>query len=100
MPSGFARLMTDSRELNQVQNNVANAINPLLNNPILNGNFLNGVQLFTGGNVLSHGLGRTQQGWFLTDILGLAEVYRTGSFNSTTFELVSDADVVVNIYVF
>ncbi len=99
----FVRLMTESRDLNQVQNNLATAINPLLNNPLLNGTFLTNVSLGIGTNVIKHGLNRTLQGWIITLNSGASTFYDLQSSNPTpqlTLELVSSAAVTVNIYVF
>lgn len=96
----FVRLMTESRDLNQVQNNIATAFNPLLINPLLNGNFLTEIDLISGVNVIPHGLDRTPQGWMITDIDGAAVIYRSAAFTTSLITLTSDAAVTVNIYVF
>jgi hypothetical protein len=75
-------------------------LNPLLTNPVNNVQILSNVSLVTGNNVLNHGLGKLQQGWFLTDIQGAATVYRSADFNTTTLTLHSSANVVVSIGVF
>jgi len=99
----LVRLMTESRDLNQVQNNVATAINPLLSNPLLNGTFLANETLGVGTNIIRHGLNRTLQGWIVTRIGGAAQLYDSQSSNptpQTTLEIVSDAAVIVTLYVF
>lgn len=93
-------MQTESREVNQLQSNIATVLNPLLSNPLLNGSFLTGIALISGTTVIAHGLGRTPQGWMLTDINGAATVYRSAAFNSSTLSLTSDASVTVNLYVF
>lgn len=96
----FARVQTESRELNQVQSNIASVVNPLLSNPYLNGNILEGVSLISGTTVIAHDLGRVQQGWTIIDVDGAAAIYRSAAFNASVLSLVSDAAVTVNIYVF
>lgn len=78
----------------------ASELNPVLSNPLNNVRVLQNVQLASGTNVINHGLGQTQQGWFLTDIQGAAVIYRNANFNSTTLSLHSDASVVVSIGVY
>ena len=75
-------------------------IDPLFSGPFSNGKALKGIQLNAGSTQIPHGLGSTQQGWFLTDIAGPATVYRSGAFNSTNLVLTSSAAVVVNIWVY
>lgn len=78
----------------------AAALNPVISNPVNSTHVLGGVSLAVGSNTVNHGLGRTLQGWFLTDIQGAATVYRSAPFNALTLTLTSDAAVVCNIGVF
>lgn len=78
----------------------AAALNPVLANPLNTATSLNNVSLVVGPNIINHKLGRTLQGWFVTDIQGVASIYRSAPFNSTTLTLVSDAAVTVNLGVF
>lgn len=96
----LALVQSASRELNQFQSNVATVLNPILKNAISSGVILEGIDLISGTTSIPHTLGRTQQGWFLTDIDGAATVYRSSAFNNTTLVLTSSAAVTVNIYVF
>lgn len=75
-------------------------LDSLLKNPLNSASVLKNVQLTTGVNVINHLLGRTQQGWYLTDINGAAVIFRSEPFNNLTLTLTSDADVIVNIGVF
>lgn len=75
-------------------------LNPIITNPFNNVQILTDVQLKIGDNVLNHGLGKLQQGWVLTDIQGVATVYRSAPFTTTTLTLHSSADVTVSIGVF
>lgn len=78
----------------------ASELNPLLANPLNNVQILQNVSLNNGTTIINHGLGRMQQGWFLTDVQGAATIYRNANFNSTTLSLHSSAAVVVSIGVF
>lgn len=75
-------------------------LNPLLANPANNVLILKDVSLASGNNVINHLLGKTPQGWFLTDIQGAATIYRNAPFNNATLSLNSSAAVTVSIGVF
>lgn len=99
----FARVQTQDREVNQLQNNIATALRPFEINPILAGRFLNEVSLINGTTTIYHSLGRPLLGWMITDIDGAATVYSSQSSNLTpelNLVLVSNAQVNVNLYVF
>lgn len=95
----FARVQTQSRELNQVQSNLATALQPVFTSPFFEGQFANDISLISGTTVVQHGLGRQLTGWFVTDIDGAATIYSTGKTDST-LTLVSSAAVTVNLFVF
>lgn len=75
-------------------------LDPVLKNPINSVSILPNVPLKTGVNVVNHLLQQLQQGWFLVDIQGPAQIYRSAPFNATTLTLTSDADVTVSIGVY
>lgn len=75
-------------------------LDPILANPLNGISILESVKLINGVTVVNHKLGRTQQGWFLTDIQGAATVYRSAAFNNLTLTLTSSAAVTCNIGVF
>lgn len=79
----------------------AQAIQPVLSNAIVQGVAVNGV-MFAANTALtiSHGLGRTPQGFFITDINAAANVYRTAAFNASTITLEASAKATVNLWVF
>lgn len=87
-------------EFNLMQTQWASNLDPLLKNPMSNGNFVNGVVLASGSNVINHKLGRTPQGWMITDRNGAATVYRSAAFNPLTLTLTASAAVTVTLYVF
>lgn len=75
-------------------------INPIVSNPFCKTAILKGVKLLTGNNIINHSIGQTQQGWVITDIQGVASIYRNAPFNNLTLSLHSSADVTVDIGVF
>ena len=91
---------TSDKDLNLLQTQWGSQLNPLLAQPFSNGLILKTIQLTTGSNVINHLLGRTQQGWMITDQDASASVYRSAPFNSLTLTLTSSANVTVNLFVF
>ena len=77
-------------------------IDPVLANPTNNISILSNVSLINGTNVINHKLGRTPQGWIVTDVQGAASIYRpsTAQFNDLTLTLISNAAVTASIGVF
>jgi len=86
--------------LDLMQTQWASQLNPLLDNPSNSINILTDVVLKSGVTVVNHKLGRKMQGWFITDIQGIASIYRSSAFNETTLTLTSSAGVTVNLGVF
>lgn len=78
----------------------ASALNPVIANPVNYSRIISGVQLAIGENVINHQLGRQMLGWFLTDIQGIANIFRSQPMNNLTLTLTSDAVVSVNLGVF
>jgi hypothetical protein len=75
-------------------------LDPLLASLFSSASIVSGVELINGITVVNHKLGRTPQGWFITDINGAATIYRSAPFNNLTLTLTSSAAVNVNIGVF
>lgn len=83
-------------------------INNVLTNQIFNGRLLTGINLVSGSNtnVITHGLGRVQIGWFLTDSLfsgpdgALRQIYRFKAFNNQNLTLACTGSVTVSMWVF
>jgi hypothetical protein len=86
--------------LDQMQTKWASELNPLLSNPLSGVVLLQNVVLVAGANTVNHMLGRTMQGWFLTDAQGTATVYRSQPMNDLTITLVASAPITVSIGVF
>lgn len=78
----------------------AQSLNPILANPLNQVQILENISLINGNNIINHKLGRSQQGWFLTDLQAPAIIYRSAPFNSSTLTLISNVTVIVNIGVF
>lgn len=86
--------------LDRMQSIWKSQLDPILANPILKGLQLKNIALINGVTVVNHLLSRTQQGWFITDIDGAANIYRSQPLNDKTLVLTSNANVSINIWVF
>lgn len=97
-------VQTQSREVNQLQNNIKQILDPISSNPLNSGRILKSQSLASGSNVINHGLGRALQGWFLTrqrDVV--SAIYDTQDNNpnpNQSLLLTASAPIVVDIYVF
>ena len=98
---GFSKVQSQDRVLNQIQNNIQDALTPLFNNPVIGagGNIVTQT-LAVGSNTVNHGLGRIQQGWVPVDQNAVANFYRTGSFGPSSMIIVSSAIVTASFYCF
>lgn len=98
-------MQTQSRETNQLQQNIIQTINQIVKNPLLNGGQIISKQnLVAGDNTLSHGLSRTLQGWFIVRYRGSwAQIYDNQAQNNnpgSTLILNSSGVVTVDVYIF
>lgn len=75
-------------------------LDPFLADAYLNGQLLTGVVLSNGTTVINHKLGRTMQGWVITDQIAAAQIYRSAAFNSLTLSLTSNVATTINLWVF
>lgn len=93
-------MLAQKLPLDQMQTKWASEINPVLANPLNNVSILKNVSLASGVNIINHKLGSVQQGWFVTDIQGIATIFRSAPFNNLTLTLTVSAPVVASIGVF
>lgn len=87
--------------VDQMQNQWAAIINPILASPIANGRMLINVELSNGVTVINHRLGQKLQGWLIAGIDGAAVIYdnqKTNQMTDLTLSLTSNAAVTVNIW--
>lgn len=101
--AAFQLVQTDDRNVNQLQQSIAQALKPLLSNPATQGLLLPGVSLSSGSTTVNHGLNAKLQGWIIVGQSGLATVYDQQAENTNadkTLALVSSAAVTVTLYVF
>ena len=78
----------------------ASILNPVIANKLNGVSILSNIVLAVGSNKIPHLLGRAQQGWFVTDVNGIATIYRSKPFEANFIYLTSSAIVTVSIGVF
>lgn len=91
---------SDDKDFQLMQNKWASILNPVLSKPLTAANVLKGVQLVNGTTVVNHLLGRTMQGWIISDIDAGSTIYRSAPLNDLTLSLTSNAACKVNLVVF
>lgn len=86
-------------ELNKVQQNLQNALNPILKSAIVAGLQIDNVALSTSPTDVDHKLGRLPQGWLLVDRSSDATVWATAK-NKSVLTLTASAATVVSLWVY
>lgn len=90
-----------SRTVNQLQDHIVQAINPLLNLPLSTSNFLEDIDLVMGSNSINHGLGRILRGYIITKQNSVVDLYEEPSpFPSKTLVLNASTDAMISLIVF
>lgn len=99
-PTSIARVQTEDRNINQLQQNIITAVQPILNNPLTNGIFLKDITLSSGDNSIDTKLSRDLQGYIITNMTSAyANIYKISSDNRTLV-LNSSGSTTVDLYVF
>lgn len=96
----FRKIVTDSTDINRLQDSIREVIDSVFMDPALGGNLIQGVNLSVGANVLSHGLGRKYKTWFIGNASVPAR-FSTGSSPDASLyvTLVSDAACIADVLV-
>ena len=91
-----------SVELEIVQEGIRSNIDILQQIPLLDGVYKTGVDLVSGDNDISHGLGRAYQGMILTNIDTARDLYvnATNTQKDKILILNSDGTATVSIWIF
>ena len=87
------RVQSTNREINDVQDAVAETLRRIVHNDQLSGQRVATVSVTSTGTEISHGLGRTPIGWYVTDILDHGTVRRT-AWDSRTITLESNSGTI------
>ena len=100
----FKKIGVSDNELQKVQQNVENAITPIIRKEIIDGVLLKKVCLDPGvANEIKHGLGREPQGWEIVRKRADARIWDVQDFNnnpSKTLSIAASHTVTVDIWIF
>jgi hypothetical protein len=101
---GFKKIQAKDEELNKVQSNVEQLIEPVLNSQIINGVLLKNVILDASiVNQVSHKLGRKPQGWLIVRQRANSIIWDAQDTNTKanrTLTLSCSANVTIDLWVF
>lgn len=104
MARAIALVQTSDRNLNQIQRNFLDGLQPILQSPLVNGTLLSGIELISGQtNIVNHGLNRKLLGWVLTRVRAQSTVWDDQDLNpdpDKTLLLQCSTNVTVDLYVF
>lgn len=100
----IAKVQTTVREINQLQQNIATAAQPIIDaiskSPFANGGqILTNIPIINGGNVIQHSLGYIPSGYLVTYQNASISLYQV-SWTTKTLTLFANAPGTVNLYVF
>lgn len=86
--------------INRMQDNIINALQPLLTSEINYGIIIKDI-ILDGTNPVSvdHRLGRQPQGWFIVDITAASGIFRE-AWDTRTITLNASAATTISIYLF
>lgn len=111
MITKIANVQTGDRNINQLQQNIQQAITQIVSNPILNGILLNAQAVLTASNptAINHNLGRNLLGWIVVGNSAQSYAWDSQSSNTAanghagidkTLLLNVSANTTVTLYVF
>lgn len=86
-------------EINALQQQVEEVLNPLVRIPLLDGVPFTDVAITTDGIQIEHGLGRTPLGFIVTDNNADVRIWRTAS-DSFTLTLDASGTATISVWVY
>jgi len=104
MPSTFKKVNSDNEQLNKMQENVSQALLPVLGSAILDGVLLTEIELTTGqANLIEHKLGRRPLGWIAVRKRAESTLWdnqNANLLNNRTLDLRCSSNVTVDLWIF
>jgi len=95
----FRKLKVESRELDQVQQNIGLVLNQVTKLPFNDGTLVTNIILPAGSSRVNHKLSRQPLGFYIVDTTAAATIYREAwDVNTITFN--ASAPVTISIVVF
>lgn len=100
----YKKIPSKSSELNQVQKNVEEVINPVINSQIVDGVLLRNLKLCAlEANLVTHKLGRPPLGWIVVRKRADSRIWDVQDANvlkKTTLALTCSHEVEVDLWIF
>lgn len=97
----FNKIHTESREINQIQQNIKDAVDSIVKNPLLDGVLVHGINLTASqNNEIAHTLSRNVIGWIVVDQNAQAQIWRGQASSSRFVNLLTSNNVTVSVYFF
>jgi hypothetical protein len=93
------KIKVKDNDLAFVQDNIINAINPILRNVLLDGVMAEGFDITTTGTSIPHGLNRKPLGYIVIAKDAPSDVYQT-AMDSKFITLQATADVTISLWIF
>lgn len=93
------QLVQGDRLLNDAQTQIHGTLRQVAQHDQLTGQAIQSVPLSTTERAVSHGLGRTPIGWYVTDKSGAGDVYRTAWDSKTLTLRTASGSVTVDLFV-
>lgn len=88
----------NDKNLQLIQANVTQALQPLFNSPLVYGSTHTGVSVGTSATTIAHGLGNMPTAWVMTDITANATVHRV-SWDATNITLIASAPCTISFWI-
>jgi len=96
----YKKITSKEREVNQLQENIEQALNPIIDKSIVDGVLLKSIKLVSGKvNNISHKLGRKALGYIVVSKDQNSEIWDSG-LTTTTLQLQCSSNVQISIWVF
>ncbi len=95
----FRKIQATDREVQALQNQVEQVLNPVLKNILLDGVIITDIDISTAGAEVEHKLNRKPLGWFLVDNTTESTIWRTG-WDQRIITFDASATSVFSIWVF
>lgn len=94
------KVATNDHKLNQIQNNMEQAITPVLDKAIIDGILLKDIAITTGSvDIVDHKLGRTPLGYIVVKRSANSVIWDSAT-NSRSISLNCSANVTINLWIF
>ena len=101
--SAIAIVQTDDRNIQQLQQNIKQAVDPVIQNPLVNGQLKKNLTMVAGTNTIMTGLNREIQGYLVVRNRAASTYYDIQDSNpipTKTLILVFSAPTVIDVYIF